>query len=144
MAVIGRVDLVVGMLIGYGDLDVSMLNLEYPFLWRQMAFSIPCMGGHGVWVFSCDQWYGYQSFIVCAGVTACDCTPGCTNVVRESALKAGSGRKIIATLGSHSKMHRQCTRPGAQLNEFHPHLMWWSLIRSFAAVGMCVCVCVHV
>ena len=139
------------MLVGYDDLDVGMLYLVYLFLWRQMHFQ------SSAWVDTVcgcfhvtKQWYGYQScfFFVHAVVTACECTLGCMNVVRGSALKAGSGRKTVAALGSCSKLHRQCTRPGAQLNEFHPHLMWWSLIRSFAAVGMyvclCVCECVHV
>ena len=90
VAVIGCVDLVVGMLVGYNDLDVGMLNLVYPFLWRQMHFQSL------VWVDTVcgcfhvtKQWYGYQSFgfIVHAVVTACDCILGCMNVVRESALK---------------------------------------------------------
>ena len=36
----------------------------------------------------------YTIFNVRADVNACDCTQGCTDTVRESALKVDSGRKI--------------------------------------------------
>ena len=37
----------------------------------------------------------YRIFIVCTDVNACDCTRRCTDTVRESALKVGSGKKKI-------------------------------------------------
>ena len=36
----------------------------------------------------------YRISNVRTDVNACDCTPGCTDIVRESALKVDSGRKI--------------------------------------------------
>ena len=36
----------------------------------------------------------YRIFNVRTDVNACDCTRGCTDTVRESALKVDSGRKI--------------------------------------------------
>ena len=36
----------------------------------------------------------YRIFNVCTDVNACDCIGGCTDTIRESALKVDSGRKI--------------------------------------------------
>ena len=42
----------------------------------------------------------YGIFNVHADVNECDCTQGCTDTVRESALKVDSGRKIPAAPGN--------------------------------------------
>ena len=56
------------------------------------------------WVFSCfhnppksDMDYGI--FYMRTGVNVCNCTRGCTDTVRESALKVDSGRKIPCHTG---------------------------------------------
>ena len=56
------------------------------------------------WVFLCfcnaaNSDFGYKVFNVCTDVNACDCTQGCTNTVRDCALKVDSGRKIPCRAG---------------------------------------------
>ena len=51
------------------------------------------------WVFQCfhnppNSGMDYRIFNMGSDVNACDCTWGCTDTVRESALKVDSGRKI--------------------------------------------------
>ena len=51
------------------------------------------------WVFECfhnppNSEMDYWIFNVCTDVNACNCRQGCMDTVRESALKADSGRKI--------------------------------------------------
>ena len=46
-------------------------------------------------------------FNVHTDVTACDCTQGCTDTVRESALKVGSGRKIPSRTGESNLPQRR-------------------------------------
>ena len=48
----------------------------------------------------------YGIFNVRTDVNACDCAGGCTDTVRESALKADSGRKIPCRTGE-SNLRRQ-------------------------------------
>ena len=67
------------------------------------------------WVFDCfhnppnsDMDYGI--FNVRPYVNACDCTRGCTDTVRESALKVDSGRKISFRTGE-SNLRRQRAGP---------------------------------
>ena len=52
----------------------------------------------------------YMIFNVRTDVNACDCTRGCTDTVRESALKVGSGRKIPCRTGE-SNLRRQRAGP---------------------------------
>ena len=49
----------------------------------------------------------WRSLILRTDVNACDCTRGCTDTVRESALKVDSGRKIPCRTGeSHLRRRR--------------------------------------
>ena len=41
----------------------------------------------------------YRIFIVHTDVNACDCTQGCSDIVRESALKVDSGKKTPGRIG---------------------------------------------
>ena len=43
-------------------------------------------------------------------VNACDCTQGCTDPIRESALKVDSGRKIPCRTGE-SNLRQRCADP---------------------------------
>ena len=52
----------------------------------------------------------YGIFNVCTDVNACDCTRGCTDTVRESALKVDSWRKIPCRTGE-SNLRRQRAGP---------------------------------
>ena len=52
----------------------------------------------------------YGILKVCADVNACDCTWGCTDTVRESALKVDSGRKISCRTGK-SNLREQRAGP---------------------------------
>ena len=49
----------------------------------------------------------YRIFNMRTDVNACDCTQGCMDTVRESALKVDSGRKIPCHTGELN-LHRQC------------------------------------
>ena len=44
----------------------------------------------------------YRIFILCTDVNACDCTPGCTDTERESAVKADWGKKNLAAPGTRT------------------------------------------
>ena len=77
------------------------------------------------WVFSCfhnppnfDMDYGI--FNVHTHVNACDCTRGCTDTGRESALKADSGRKIPCRTARIEPESATC-RSDALATELHPH-----------------------
>ena len=48
----------------------------------------------------------YGIFNVCTDVNACNCTWGCMDTVRESALKVDSGRKIPCRTGELN-LHQQ-------------------------------------
>ena len=48
----------------------------------------------------------YRIFNVRTDVDASDCTWGCTDIIRESALKVDSGRKIPCHTGE-SKLHQR-------------------------------------
>ena len=52
----------------------------------------------------------YGIFNVRTDGNACDCTRGCTDTVRESALKVDSGRKIFCRTGE-SNLRRQRAGP---------------------------------
>ena len=49
----------------------------------------------------------YGVFNVRTDINACDCTRGCTDTVRESALKIESGRKIICRTGVSNLRQRR-------------------------------------
>ena len=49
----------------------------------------------------------YRIFNVRAYVNACDCTRGCTDTVRVSALKIDSGRKIPCCTGESNLRQRR-------------------------------------
>ena len=53
---------------------------------------------------------GYGIFNVRTDVNACDCTRGCTDTVRESALKVNSGRKILCCTWE-SNLRQRCAGP---------------------------------
>ena len=72
----------------------------------------------------------YGIFNVRTDVSACDCTGGYMDTIRESALKVDSGRKIPSRAGE-SNLHRQRADPMLyQLSsipalfpiEYHPEL----------------------
>ena len=48
----------------------------------------------------------YEIFNKCTDVNACDCTQGCTDTLRESALKVDPGRKIPGCTGE-SNLHQR-------------------------------------
>ena len=52
----------------------------------------------------------YRTFNLRSEVNACDCTRGCPDTVRESALKVDSGRKIPSRTGE-SNLCRQRAGP---------------------------------
>ena len=52
----------------------------------------------------------YRIFILCTDVNACDCTWGCTDTVRESALKVNSRRKFPCCTGELN-LPQQCASP---------------------------------
>ena len=63
----------------------------------ESCYTLPTYGT--CWVFECfhnppNSDMNYKIFNVRTDVNACDCTRGCTDTVRESALKVDSGRKI--------------------------------------------------
>ena len=58
----------------------------------------------------------YGIFNVRTDVNACDCTLGCTDTLRDSALKVDSWRKIPCRTGE-SNLRRQRALP----TELHPH-----------------------
>ena len=58
----------------------------------------------------------YGIFSVRTYVNACDCTRGCTDTVRESALKADSGGKIPCRTGESNLRQRQAGPVLYQLN----------------------------
>ena len=89
----------------------------------------------------------YKIFNMCTDVNACDCTQGCTDTVRESALKVDSGgEKSLAALGNRtciSSMPVWCSTnqliyiptPGGPA----PLLTWHLSSRSiWAVVGSCL------
>ena len=49
----------------------------------------------------------YRIFNVLSDVNACNCTWGCTDTVRESALKVDSGRKIPFGTGESNQRQRR-------------------------------------
>ena len=49
----------------------------------------------------------YGIFDLRTDVNACDCTRGCTDTVRESALKVDSGRKIPRRTGDSNLRRRR-------------------------------------
>ena len=60
------------------------------------------------WVFGCfhnppKSNMDYGIFNARTDVNACDCTRGCTDTVRESALKVDSGRKILCRIGESNQ-----------------------------------------
>ena len=55
-------------------------------------------------------------------VNAWDCTCGCTDTVRESALKVDSGRKIPRRTGGSKPASATC-RSDALPTELHPHVV---------------------
>ena len=57
-------------------------------------------------------------------VNACDCTRGCTDTVRESALKADSGRKIPCRTWE-SNLHPQNASPMFYQLSYIPTLFWF-------------------
>ena len=71
------------------------------------------------WVFECfhnppNSDMDYRIFKVRTDVSARDCTRGCTDTVRESALKVDSGRKIPCRTGESKERQLVPT-------ELHPH-----------------------
>ena len=73
------------------------------------------------WVFLCfcnaaNSDFGYKVFNVCTDVNACDCTQGCTNTVRDCALKVDSGRKIPCGTGESNLCQRHASRMLYQLS----------------------------
>ena len=52
---------------------------------------------------------GYMILNVCTDVNACDCTRGCADTVRESALKADSGRNIPCRTGDSNLRQRRAS-----------------------------------
>ena len=57
----------------------------------------------------------YRIFNVRTDLNACDCARGCTDTVRESALKVDSGRKILCHVGELN-LHQR--RAGLMLCRF--------------------------
>ena len=79
------------------------------------------------WVFWCfhnppNSHVDYMIFNVSTDMNACDCTRGCTDTVRESALKVDSGRKIPCRNGE-SNLHSAACRSDALPTEPHPRLI---------------------
>ena len=77
------------------------------------------------WVFQCfhnppNSDMDYGTFHVQTNVNAWDCTCGCTDTVRESALKVDSGRKIPRRTGGSKPASATC-RSDALPTELHPH-----------------------
>ena len=56
--------------------------------------NVRCMLGVLVFLQSPNSGMDYRILIVHTAVNACNCTWGCTNTIRQSALKVDSGRKI--------------------------------------------------
>ena len=93
----------------------------------------------------------YRIVIVCPDVNACDCTQGCTDTKRESALKVDSRKKIPFHAGE-SNLHQQCDGRMLQPTELHPtqsfeaffcwalHLYW---ICCYLLLCVCMCHSVH-
>ena len=77
------------------------------------------------WVFQCflnppNSDMDYRIFNEHTGVNACDCTQGCMDTLRESALKVDSGRKIPCGTGESSLTSVAC-QSDAISAELHPH-----------------------
>ena len=64
----------------------------------------------------------YGIFNVRTDVNACDCTRGCTDTVRESALKVDSGRKIPCRTGESTELHPHLIRVPLLLQESKDYL----------------------
>ena len=62
----------------------------------------------------------YRIFNVRTGVNVCDCTEGCTDTARESALKVDCEKIPRPTRESSLRRSAAC-RPDALLTELHPH-----------------------
>ena len=61
----------------------------------------------------------HRIFIVRTDVDACDCTRGCTDTVRESALKVDSWRKIPCRTGKSNLRQRRAGPTVYQLSYTH-------------------------
>ena len=77
----------------------------------------------------------YRVFNVLTDVNACDCVRGCTDTVKESAVKVDSGRKIPFRTGE-SNLRRRRADPKLSLpTELHPHPQCSILRKTNADVG---------
>ena len=94
--------------------------------WGKPAATESCYPTYGAcWVFQCfhnppnsDMDYGI--FIVRTDINAYDCTRGFTDIVRESAPKVDSRRKILCRTGGFEPASAAC-RSDALPTELHPH-----------------------
>ena len=85
------------------------------------------------WVFSCfhnppNSDMGYRIFNVRIDVNACDRTRGCTDTVRESALRVDSGRKIPCRTGESNLRQRRAGPVLYQLS-YIPTKYYWPCCR---------------
>ena len=83
----------------------------------------------------------YRIFDVRTDVNACDCTRGCTNTVRESALKADCGReeKSLAAPGNRTSVSGVPVRCSTNWVNLPPHCLS-VFVFLFCFSFFCVCV----
>ena len=95
------------------------------------------------WVFWCfynppNSDMDYRIFNVLTGVSACDCTRGCTDTVRESALKVDFRRKIPCCNGE-SNLRQQRASPMLYQLSHIPHPIYGRT--SFGKQRQAICNC---
>ena len=64
----------------------------------------------------------YRIFIARTDVNGCDCTRGCTDTVRGSALKGDSARKILCRTGESNPRQRRGDPTLSQLSYIPTHI----------------------
>ena len=78
----------------------------------------------------------YKIFNVRTDVNACDCTRGCTDTVKESALKVDSGRKIPCRTGESNLPQRRAGPTRYQLRYIPTNKSLDFLKRLYCPIGI--------